>query len=369
MMTKQILFATTLAALALAGGCKKKDKPAEPAPTPTAKEPGTGSAPTPDTAKPAAAPLTSEALATAYLGTWETWNAGDKAKFTALFAPDAVSHHPDQEVAELKGAAAIVEDAFMLRAAFPDAKAAPQLVLVSGRTVVGVLLVTGTNSGPMKMGDHELPASNQKIGMLVFQALTWNDANLITEEWVVVDGNSMAAQLGLSPMPGRPLMETGAAAPTIVVATGSDVEKTNQAATAKGNDDFNQHDLAAMMAGMADNAVESDQSAPADNVGKAKIEEGTKMFLAAFPDGTVTRVTSLAAGDYVVQVSTFTGTNSGDMGPMKKTDKRVTMTIAEINKFESGKITQLWRFFDSNAMVAQLGLAGEAPAPPEPKTN
>lgn len=379
MMTKKTLIVTFAAlALALVGGCKKKDAAENKAPPTTGsnKDPGSGAVKDPGagsmgSAKPPVTPLTGEALGKMFLDGWATWNAGDKAKFQAMYTADAVAHHPDQEPAELKGADAVVADAFNFRAGFPDAKGAPQLVLVNGRVVVAAVLLTGTNTGAMKTPTGDMPAMNKKIGMMVFHGVSFNDANLITEEWWVMDGNTFANQLGMSPQPGRPLMEKGADAPTIVVSTGNDVEKANLAATTKGNADFNKHDLAALMAGWADDGIESDQSSPADVVGKANIEQGTKMFLGAFTDGKIEPIVTLAAGDYVFQASTFVGTNDGDMGPMKKTGKNAKMTVVEISKFDAGKVKQLWRFFDSAAMAKQLGMMDDAAkAPPAPaKTN
>jgi ketosteroid isomerase-like protein len=221
-----------------------------------------------------------------------------------------------------------------------------------------------------------MPATNKKLGMMVFHGVAFNDANLVTDEWWVMDGSTFAGQMGMSTMPSRPAMDKGADAPTIVVATGSDTEKANLAAATKGNDDFNKHDLAAIMAGWADDGVESDQGAPADTTGKADIEKGTKMFLGMFSDGKVTPVITFAAGDYVFQASTFVGTNDGDMGPgMPKTGKSVKMTVVEFSKFDAGKVKQIWRFYDSSSMMKQLmpdmppAPPANAPAPAPAKTN
>lgn len=371
-----------VAALTLVSGCGKKKSDDKPTPgtgsgtaagTGSGTAAGTGTGSGSGTAAPAPAPLTGEALAKAYLAGWDAWNAGDKAAFRAQYAADAVSHWPDQPNPDRKGGDAIVEEAFGFRAGFPDAKAAAQLVLVNGRTVAGVWLTTGTNSAAMKTPMGEMPATGKKIGQLLFHAVTYDDANKVADEWFIMDGNTMAAQLGLSPMPGRPVIEQGAAAPVIVVSTGDDLEKANLGVAQKGNEDFNKHDADAIAAGWADDAVESDQSAPADVVGKAKIMEGTKMFMGAFSDGKVTPITLWAAGDYVVQVSSFTGTNDGDMGPMKKTGKPVQMTVAEISRIEKSQVKQVWRFFNSSAMAMQLGMmpapAGKPGEPPPPATK
>lgn len=365
-MTKRTILAT-MAALALAGGCKKKA--ADKAPTPTTgsntgSATGTGSAVDPGPAKPA--PLAGEALAKLYVDGWTAWNANDRAKWKAMFAADAVGHRPDQEPAEVKGADAVVADGYNFRDAFPDGKGAPQLVLVNGRMVVAAVLLTGTNTAAMKSPMGEMPPTGKKLGMLVFHGVAFNDANQIAEEWWVMDGNTVANQLGMSPQPGRPLQEKGADAPAIVVATGSDTEKANLAAVMKGNDDFNKHDVAALAASWADDGIESDQVAPMDTVGKAEIEKGIKLFVGAFSDGKITSLNAFAAGDYVFQAATFTGTNDGDMGEMKKTGKPVKMTVIELLKFEGGKTKQLWRFWDSMTMVKQMGMMGDAPAAPPP---
>jgi len=327
---------------------------------------GTGAGTAAGTATPAPTPLAGDALAKHYLAGWEAWNAGDKVKFGALYAKDAVSHWPDSPMPERRGGDKIVEEAFVFRAGFPDAKSTAQLVLVNGRTIAAVWLTTGTNTGAMPTPMGEVPPSGKKIGQLLFHSVTFNDANQIADEWFVMDSNTLMAQLGMSPAPGRPVMEKGADAPTIVVATSSDGEKANLAMAQKGNDDFNKHDVAAMTATWADDAIESDQAAPEDTVGKAKIAEGITMFVGAFSDGKIAPISLWAAGDYVVALSTFTGTNDGAMGPMPKTGKPVKMTVAEVMRVDAGKVKQLWRFFDSGPMAVQLGLMPDPMKGPPP---
>ena len=261
MMTKKTLI-VTLATLALAGGCKKKEADATKAPPTT----GSDKAPTPtppvaDPVKPpVAAPLTGDALAKAYLAAWDAWNAGDKAKYRAAYADNAVSRWPDTPTPERTGGDAIVTASFDFRGGFPDIKATPQIVLVNGRSVAAVYLTTGTNSAPMKTPMGEMPPSNKKIGALVFHTATFNDANQIADETWVMDGNTMAHQLGMSPQPGRAVIEKGADAPVIAIAANSDAEKANLTLVMKGNEDFNKHDVPAMMATWADDAIESDQA-------------------------------------------------------------------------------------------------------------
>lgn len=346
----------TCAALLAAGACGKKKEEAKqqpvarPEPAPPAKPPE----PPPPPPKPAK--LEGAALAQRMIDCHGAFSAGDAAKLKDCYTGGAASRWLDSAAPEVKGADAIVKGAMDLRGGFPDAKSVPQLVLVNGRNVAAVLWFSATNTGTF-MG---MPPTSKKVGYLMLHMANFDDVNQITEEWWVMDDATIARQLGMLPPeagPGRPVLDKGQdGAPVVVVATGSDVEQGNLAAFARGVESFNKHDLKAIMADWTDDAIESDLVAPADTVGKKEIEKGTKMFLGGFPDGTVTPRNVWAAGDYVIAVSSFTGTNKGDMGPMKKTNKPVSMTVAELNKFEAGKVKQLWRFWNSTGMMTQLGL-------------
>ena len=83
-------------------------------------------------------------------------------------------------------------------------------------------------------------------------------------------------------------------------------------------------------------------------------------FEASHPDIKIDMPTNVAAGDYVVGMGTFEGTNTGPMGPMKPTKKAVKGQFAEVALIKDGKIAQLWRFRNGLSMAVQMGLA---PAP------
>ena len=362
MMMRKTTLIVTFAALAFAAGCgKKKDEPKKtpPVTTPTTPTTPTATTPTPVTPPPAPVPLVGEALGKRFIECHGYWSASDKEKFKGCYAKDATSRFVDSMMPELKGTDAIVGNAMDFHAAFPDGKNVPQLVLVNGRNVASVVWFTGTNTAPMKMGGQEMPATGKKVGMNMLHMVTFNDANQATEEWWLMDDTTLGTQLGMPGSEGgRPVADKGMeGAPKIVVASDSDAEKANHASYQKATASFNSHDLKAMMADWAPDAVESDQASPADTVGTKDIEKNTKMFLTAFPDGKLTTLKSWAAGDYVVAVGTFTGTNTGAMGPMKKTGKPVSLTVGEVTHLEAGKVKHLWRFYNGHSMAVQLGWA------------
>jgi predicted ester cyclase len=271
---------------------------------------------------------------------------------------------------EMAGADALKGEFTGLKTAFPDWKLTPQLIIISGRNILGVQMSQGTNSGPMKMpGAPEMPATNKKFGQLMFHKLAINDQNKATEEWAFGDPMTMMGQLGMLPKgapPVRPVMDKGwDGAPIVAVTADNDAEKANLALVKKMDEAFNAHKVPDMLAVLSDDFVESDQADAADVKGKKDAEKGIKGFLAAFPDVKTTVDSQYAAGDYVVEIGSLEGTNTGDLGPIKKTGKKVNMHYTEISKIKDGKITNLWRFRNGMEAAMQLGLMpapGAAPA-------
>jgi predicted ester cyclase len=310
----------------------------------------------------AGAPATKVDLGKSYLDCWQAFNDGAWDKFTACYSDKAKSHLVDSGMPDLVGPKDIVEkNAKLYKAAFPDMKGTVQLVLVSGHNFYAVAHVTGTNTGPLVTPAGTVPATKKKVGYLLFHGGTFGDDGKVTEEWFIYDMNTMMAQLGLSPAPARPVMEKAPMAKAeIVVASDSATEKANAAAAAKEIEGFNKHDVAAAMGTAGDDVMEADQAAPADKKGKKDVTEGLKMFMGAWSDAKLTPAMSAAAGDYTVTVGRFTGTNDGDMGPMKKTGKKVDVGYAEITKVEKGKTKVYWRFYNGMAFAVQLGMV---PAP------
>jgi predicted ester cyclase len=255
-----------------------------------------------------------------------------------------------------------------MRTAFPDFKGEPLLVLVSGRNLFAFYLMTGTNSGSMKMGDQEMPATNKKTSSLMFHKLAINDENKATEEWAFHDPFTMMGQLGVLPKeagPTRPPIDKAPAFPQqIVVAADDAKEKANLDAFTKMNAAINAHKSADAVAMLADDAVESDQAEAKDMSGKKDIQKGLDEFFKAFPDVKLDVPTPTAVGDYVVAMGTMTGTNKGPMGKMKPTNKSVSGGYAEVIAFKDGKATNLWRFRNGMDMAKQLGLLPDAKAAP-----
>jgi predicted ester cyclase len=368
-MTKISLLAAALAIVALPA-CKKKDADAPKTETPPANPtPGSGSAPAPNakpTDKPAEAakPKTPQELADMYKACGEKLNSKKVDDFLKDCVDDSYSGTMDGQTMNkdaLKGMFTAMQ------AAFPDMKWAPQIVLVNGHNIFSVALVTGTHEGTMKEpGMPDVPATHKKFGMLWSHELKVGDDGKAKTELPFADDGTMMSQLGLMPKdaePKRAAMDKGIdGAPILVVAADDAKEKANVELVKKTDDAFNSHKPADLLALMTDDAVESDQAAPKDSKGKKEIEKGIKDFQTAFSDGKVTATETWGAGDYVVELGKFEGTNDHDMGKMKKTGKHVSVNFAEVTQIKDGKVAHLWRFYNGMDFAKQLGLMPAAPA-------
>jgi steroid delta-isomerase-like uncharacterized protein len=80
-------------------------------------------------------------------------------------------------------------------------------------------------------------------------------------------------------------------------------------------------------------------------------------YLTAFPDVKITIEKEIADGEYVVQHLRAIGTNTGPFNGMPATGKKANTVGAMTTKFDhSGKIVEVWSFFDNLGLMQQLGV-------------
>lgn len=353
-----VLVATASCKRSKHEGERSAMKPAEPGARRTATPPPPTPTPTPAPAtvrEPAKPPLlVGEALASKYIACVALINSDN---FDAFQRDCVATEYRGHEMAgmELNNPAALVGMLKDMKAGVPDLKLEPQLVLVSGRNILAVVLTSGKHTGTLKLPDgKEIKKTDKRVGQLLFHRLAIDDDNKASEEWAYSDHAAMPGQLGLLPRTAaiRPIATRWPGAPIIAIAVDDakervHVELMNQATAA-----FQTHKVADVAALWADDGIESDQAEPSDRKGKQRIENGLTQLFTAFPDAKCQVSNTWAAGDYVVALGTFTGTQSGPLGPIKATNRPVTVEYAEVAKIKDGKVTQLWRFRDAMAMMA-----------------
>jgi len=79
------------------------------------------------------------------------------------------------------------------------------------------------------------------------------------------------------------------------------------------------------------------------------------MFRSAFPDLQFTIEDQIAEGDKVVHRLTAVGTHKGVLLGIPATNRRVTVTGVNINRFAGGRIVEAWGFLDMMGLMQQLG--------------
>jgi hypothetical protein len=85
-------------------------------------------------------------------------------------------------------------------------------------------------------------------------------------------------------------------------------------------------------------------------------------FVEGFPDLRLTVEDSVGEGDLVAQRVHFEDTHTGRFQGLPPTDKRVSFSGLELNRFADGKVVEHWFQLDALGLLQQLGLV-VAPGP------
>jgi predicted ester cyclase len=289
-----------------------------------------------------------------YQDCWNDLNNKKWDDFKKCYAPSATSQQLGYGRENLTGPDAIVGSSREFAKSFPDGVGEGQLILINGNHIASAYLLKGTNTGPLSIGGGELSPTNRKFGLLFGHAIeTTADGQKVVKEIGVMDGGTLAAQLGLSNMPARPVMDKGKAMPKIVIAKNDAMEMVNLEAAREDLSAWNKHDEATRTT--ADDYVYHVMARPKDENNKESVEEDQGLWQAS-SDVKINPSSMWAAGDYVVTTGTFDGTNDGDYPAMKlkKTGKKVSLPFIAIDRLGDGKIKESWMFYDGNSFLAQL---------------
>ncbi len=100
--------------------------------------------------------------------------------------------------------------------------------------------------------------------------------------------------------------------------------------------------------------------------GRSGALEFERMWADAFPDGKVTIDKVVTAGDCAVVEYTGTGTQTGKLrtpgGDIEATGRSVTLRLCDVMEFRGERIRALRTYFDSAALLMQLGVMPETQA-------
>lgn len=128
---------------------------------------------------------------------------------------------------------------------------------------------------------------------------------------------------------------------------------------------FNRGDAAAYASRYAEDATLIGPFFPEPLVGRAAIEETTKMMRSAFPGMHWTIVSLLEDGDHVACELHIEGTHEGALptpaGEIPPTGRSVSIDTSEILVFDGeGRVVEHREYMDPGAFMTQLGLTESA---------
>jgi steroid delta-isomerase-like uncharacterized protein/uncharacterized protein (TIGR02246 family) len=354
---------TTYAVVAALGvasfvcGCDEDKKPTESTATSATATTAAVSASPP----PAPKPTPAEAIAKTQKAVIEAWNAHDSAKIAALYEPTGKLVIPG--LPDFSGRDAIAGEAKDTFAGYSDFKVALTKTYVKGNTVALQWVITGKNDGPA-LGQK---ASGRQMGVAGASVITFDDDGLIKEDHRYLDLPTITSQLDPKAKAGSfraPLtLPTGAVEEHASKGTPDEAKVLEQvkafytAFEAKKEADF--------MAFVTEDTVGEDYTAPATVKGTKATKDMANGFWKTVPDLAQTKPVQFAAGDTVITEGTLTGTQKGAMGPIKATNKPVSLRFVDIIQMKDGKVARLDTYADSAEMLIEIGAMqpiGPAPA-------
>ena len=136
----------------------------------------------------------------------------------------------------------------------------------------------------------------------------------------------------------------------------------NEEIARRAIDVFNTGDMSEVDALTAPDAVGHDPAQPEDQVGRDGFKQVIEMYRGGFPDIEMRVEDQISDGDMVVTRWSSSGTNSGSLGGMPPTGKRIETSGITIDKIADGQIVESWTQWDNMGLMQQLGIGAPAGA-------
>jgi predicted ester cyclase len=345
-----------LCAASLAIGCDEDKKTTETAPSATVPTPSASAASAPPAApKPSPAEVVTKSIKTAV----DAWNSHDASKVAALYEPTAklvIPGFPD-----IAGRDGISGETKETLGSYSDFKVVVTRAFIRGNTAAFEWVFTGKNDGPV-LGQKP---TGRPVGVAGASVVTVDDDGLFKEEHRYFDLPTLQSQLDPKAKAGtfRAPMTLPTAATEWHVAKGTPEEtKTIEQGNAIVKA-YESHDEKAYLATATDDYTWEDYTSPA-TIKMADLKATMASYTKAFPDWKLPQAMSLSADGYFVTEMTFTGTQKGPLGPIKASNKPVSMRMLDIQLLKDGKASKEWSYADNAEMLIQVGAMPPIPAGP-----
>ena len=275
------------------------------------------------------------------------WDRHDADAFLALFADD-FEWVDDTRPMPMRSREEALRYTRSWFTAFPDMRMKETNRVIGDDSIASEVEFTGTNQGPLYVGDQQIPATGRKMSTHAMVFIRTENGK-IKQFHTHPDSLGMMAQLGM--VDGPPRDETGMTAEDLIRLD----EQQNEA--------FNRKDADGFLAGLADDFVWIDDAMPEPIRDLDAARAYVQGFWTAFPDLEL-RVTNRIVGDDAVAGELeFHGTHTGELdlgggNRMPPTGRECTFRGSFFFKARDGEITEFHTYTDSLGMMSQLGVIG-----------
>jgi predicted ester cyclase len=285
----------------------------------------------------------------------EVWNKGNLAAADDSVHPEFTDHPPTRffDVGRT-GPAALTEAAADFRAAIPDFRDSPELVLVEG----DMSAYLGAISGRQEDVLFGFPSKGRRMRVWGVNFFRHRDG-LIAERWGQFDVLTMMQQLGVAPGPPTPeAPEQGPAYGDPHRAgreDSSNIEANKNVYRRMVDEVVNQGHF-----DVVDELFHPDYvdhvAPPGTTPGLAGVKEIFQMFRTGFPDVKFTIDEMVGEGDYVATLVHGEGTHTGQFIQFPPSGKHAVWRSVGFFRVEDGKIREHWGIPDLLGLLIQIGI-------------
>ncbi|MEO7112771.1 MAG: ester cyclase [Polyangiaceae bacterium] len=336
---------------AACGGGDAAAPPPAPPPAPVAAV-DTTPAPTASAAPTPAKPTLAELQATAIKTIADAMNAHDSAKYASVFTDDVSDNMMGMPSTSTKADAQ--KNIQMAFDQYKDMKFWVTRTFTKNDMVATEFGWSGTDTG----GFMGKPATEKQAGTMGLTVAWFTPDGLIKKEDRYMDFGTVAAQLGMSKMKARAVPTASTSPIEAHVAKGTPAEDAANGFATTMYTAMDSKKEADFLATIDDNGDFVDNAGPMAGVvtKKADAKKFFAMWTKAFPDAKTTITNSFGVEDFVIVESTMNGTQKGALGPMKASNKPVSLHSAEIYQIANGKMIHGWSYSNGGELMMQIGM-------------
>jgi predicted ester cyclase len=282
------------------------------------------------------------------------WSAGELDKASEMFADDVAWTVVASKNPGATGLDAVKELWAGQRAAFPDAQAKPAFIYQGDGVTVVEGVFTGTNNGPMMSPKGEMPATNKPVGGGYAHIYWWNADGKISRVDAYVNEAAQLQQLGVMPVPEGKTVPTLTALPseTKVFDEPGKLSTDLIQAMTKAWLDWDEATLKSMSADEV-KFIDHGERATFNSFEAVAAKEAEMRKVFTELGWTADQTWSI--GPALIATGTFSGKHTGDMGPMKATNKSFSTKSIGIYWFnDAGKMVEMHGYHNPMDVMGQL---------------